>query len=240
MSKCGGVSPVAHALAALAVLALAAPAQAAKSEIVLVADGPSYAVVNLPADAFLNFPKTTITGTTPYAMIVVNQGKTVTTAATRLPKRDVWHGGGDAKVRKGKSTLRLVVAGRVTIRIPVTGVNGSRTIRLTKRLTDTTAIVRDVAVEAETVTDDIEFKTRSDAVVVHGLTRRHDVPVAGIHSICVRPAGQACGPPTGTGMPGTSTYLPWTSRSSHAYVNHTGTGIGQLPVQHFLFAVPYL
>lgn len=234
------MSPVAHVVAAVAVLALAAPAQAAKSEIVLVADGPSYAVVNLPGKAFLNFAKTTVTGTTPFAMIVVNQGKTVSTAAVRLPKRDVWHGANESFVPKGKSTLRLVAVGRVTIRIPVTGVNGSRTIRLTKRLTDTTAVVRDVPVQAETVTDDIEFTTRSDAVVVHGLTRRHDVPVAGVHRICVRPAGEECGPPTGTGMPGTSTYLPWTSRSSHAYVTHTGTGLGQLPVQHFLFAVPYL
>lgn len=221
----------------MVLLAVAAPVHAAKNEIVLVADGPSYAVVTMPADVSLELNKSTVTGSLPWAMLVANQGPKVTAAVYRAPKRDVWNG--ESMLPKGRSTIRLVVSGKVTIRVPVHGMNGSRTIKLTKRLTDATAVVRDVPVVTETVTDDIPFKTRSDAVVVHGLTRRHDVPAAGVHSFCVAEAGQSCGPLIGTGSPGVQMIHLWKPRSSHAYVNHTGVGIGQLKVQHFVFAVPF-
>ena len=221
-------------------LVTAAPAHAeAKHEIIIVANGPSYAVLNMPANVFLNMPKSSLTGSTPYGMIVVTQGTNVTTAVDRLPKRDTWNGADRATIPKGKSILRVLVAGKVSIRIPVIGISGSRTIKLTKRLTDTTAVVRDVPVNLESFSDDIPFKTRSDAVVVHGVTRVHDVPLVGLHASCVAPEGTPCSPPTGTGMPGTSYSLKHTHRSSHAYVSHTGVGIGRLPIQHFLFAVPY-
>lgn len=232
-----GVPSLLNAAVVLAVLAGAAhAAPPAKHELVIVADGPSYAVVTMPANISLDFTKSTLTGNTPYVMVVGNQGTKVSTAVTRVPKRDVWFG--DATLPKGRSVLRVLTVGKTTIRVPVFGMSGSRTVRLTKRLTDATAVVRDVPVVNETVTDDIPFQTRSVAVVVHGLSRRHDVPLAGVHSFCTAPAGTACAPPITTGSPGVSKVHDWPHKSSHAYVNHTGVGIGQLPVQHYLFAVP--
>lgn len=227
--------------AALALLAVTTPARAAvKSEIVLIADGPSYTTLTLSSGVFFDFYKMSTTSSSPYVFIAVNQGAKATAAYMRIPKIDLTRTFLDSSAPSGRSTIRVLVTGKTTLRIPVTGMNGVRTLKLTKRDTASVAAFRELAADplAVTVKDDIPFQTRADALVVHGFSRRFGTGASATHTFCVAAAGKGCLPPVVPGHPETILINGWKERSSHGYIEHNGAGADPRPPLHWLFAVP--
>lgn len=176
----------------LAVAAAAAPARAEPTgTVTFVSDGPATGTLTLPERAEWDGTDPVLTTRQPgtATAITVSQDSHLTLAAFAVPTtRPVRWDWLQTTLPAGRSTVRMLVTGRTTVTFRVRGIAGNRTVRLTKRLTGATQVVRTVSTRpGNVVADYILFPVRREQVVMHGIVRRYLVRAASADEFCTAP-----------------------------------------------------
>lgn len=236
-------------LVALLASAVATPGASAvppKGELVLIADGPSYATVDFPKDVYVNFQKADVPPVAYALFVASHAGQAVLVTQVRPDRHDYWIAPNDEVIPKGRSTLRLLVPGKTTVRIPAPSLTGRLTIKLNKRMSNATGALHNPKPDSMGfISDDIPFTATAPMVIVHGVSLPTTMlTVASIEWYCIVPAGEDCGTPhiavgsmNNAGSVNTQTSWP-TPGALHAVLHGTDIGVGQGPVLHYVFAVP--
>ena len=160
------------ALVAAAVALTGAPAGAAQEgELVLVADGPSYASVTVSRATSLDLANATVSAPEYAALAIVRPGGQITAFGYRAPGfEQVPFGRNEPhQLQRGLSYVRLLTRGRTTIRIPAPGLGGRMTLRLTRRMAGAVAEFRPLGGLVGPNASEIPFPTgRRRMLVLHG------------------------------------------------------------------------
>lgn len=228
----------------LALGGLAVPAAASHGEIVLVADGPSSGVLDLPASARLDLSGLEIETRSPYAVVAFAQGGAVVNYMLRLRDMSEFRYVSTNRLPAGRSLVRVVTQGRTTLTLPVLNMHGRRTVRLRRGLPGAVGVLRRTQPDANNdVTDDIPFTMHGNALVVHAVSRRHRQEVVTTDSTCVEVGDAPCGAPPDVrvleGSRGSFSMGVWNARGqAHAYHRSTAVGTEPEALRHGLVVVP--
>jgi hypothetical protein len=242
-------------LASLLALALCAFAPSAGADddeatgtLVVVSNGPGEGTATLPAGLSV-WGQPTTTGDSPYVLLGMSaRGKQRSFGFVRYPPgtRREW----DYREQPpaGRSTVRMIAVGRTTVRIPVRGMRGTRTVRLDRRLREGLVDIRTIPVrDVQVVEDVIPFTLPARSLLAHGVVRHALVSTVANDETCTTIRGDRCG---GLSLP---PELPWANPGGDEWMVLHGdfwagpgdavTRFAQVaaypePVTHFLLVLP--
>jgi hypothetical protein len=233
---------------ALLLAVLGTPASAAPAgELVFVANGSASGVLTLPYALPMDFAGFAMTTKSAYAALVITQD-----AALAIGMAFFQENGGESAMASndtfpaGRSTVRVLAKGPVTLRFRIAGWAGRKVVRLTGPIAGATAVVRGVSTASSHTTDDIPFETAGPAFVVHRLSYT-DGSMLKAEAFCAAPEPIRCDVPTHVegdyrGWYGEEwqMYSPWTSTGkAHAFLRSVHLTDGpDLTLRHWLLAVP--
>ena len=189
-----------HALVVALALCASAPSAGAAADdeqpvgtLVLVSNGPGEGTATLPAGLRV-WGRPTMTGDSPYVLVGMSApGKQATFGLVRYPEvtRFQWDDSGGPPA--GRSTVRMVAVGPTTVRIPVRGMRGTRTVRLDRRLRQGLVEIRTIPMRDVQVVDDvIAFTVPARSVLAHGVVRPSLASTRATDGTCTTSRGGVC------------------------------------------------